>query len=283
MFTAVMGERARRRLAGTRLADVRWVVETGSTNADLLALAAEGAPEGIVLVTDHQTSGRGRLGRSWTAPPGSSLLASVLLRPPAAVAGSIGMAASVALVDAISAVTGLSVRIKWPNDLVWPGDGSAADRKLAGLLAEAEWPARSNIAAGWQPPPPEERVVVVVGTGVNVSWPRSLPPELAETATALNHLAGRSVDREDLLAEYLLRLDDLYSELMDGRGPSLVVDRWRAGSATLGRLVRVDLGSEQVEGRAVDVTSDGRLVVETAAGERRVFATGDVVHLRPSG
>ncbi|MGH9118864.1 MAG: biotin--[acetyl-CoA-carboxylase] ligase [Acidimicrobiales bacterium] len=279
----MVGERANERVGGTRFGDVRWVEETGSTNDDLMRVAADGAPEGIVLAADHQTAGRGRLGRNWTAPAESSLLVSVLLRPPAAVAASVAMAASVALVDAISAVTGLTVRVKWPNDLVWPGDGSADDRKLAGLLAEANWPAPSDITAGWQPPPPDERVVVVVGSGVNVNWPSAMPAELAETATALNQLVGRPVDRLDLLVEYLLRLDDIYGELVDRRDAAVVAGPWRAGLATLGRLVRVDLGTEQVKGRAVDVTDDGRLVVETAAGERRVFATGDVVHVRPVG
>src|SRR3954447_25236147 len=83
MFTAVPSEAAKRLLAGSRFADVRWVAETGSTNADLLALARTGAPDGIVLVADHQTAGRGRAGRSFTAPPGASLLTSVLVRVPA--------------------------------------------------------------------------------------------------------------------------------------------------------------------------------------------------------
>ena len=83
MFTAVLSEAANRALRRTRFSDVRWVDETGSTNADLLALARDGAADGTVLVADHQTAGRGRADRAWTAPPGSSLLVSVLLRPAA--------------------------------------------------------------------------------------------------------------------------------------------------------------------------------------------------------
>jgi BirA family biotin operon repressor/biotin-[acetyl-CoA-carboxylase] ligase len=231
-------------------------------------------------VTDHQTAGKGRLGRTWSAPPGSSLLASVLLRPPSAVAGTVTMAAAVAMAGAAGDAAGVTVRVKWPNDLVWPGDGSTADRKLAGILAEAAWPAASNIAAGWREPEPGERVVVVVGTGVNVNWPEELPADLTETATALNHLAGREIDRELLLAAYLRRLDALYSPLVATLGPDVVLVPWREVSATLGRRVRVDLGSEVVEGMAVDITADGRLEVEEPSGTRRVLATGDVVHLR---
>src|SRR3954470_24844013 len=98
---AVPGDPARRALEGTRFADVRWVAETGSTNADALALAREGAAEGIVLVADHQTAGRGRQGRSWVAPPGASLLTTVLLRPPAGVAGSTTMAVGLAAAEAV--------------------------------------------------------------------------------------------------------------------------------------------------------------------------------------
>src|SRR4029078_5172932 len=119
MFTAVLSEAANRALSATRFSQVRWVDETGSTNADVLALARDGRPEGTVLVADHQTAGRGRVDRVWTAPPGSSLLMSVLLRPAPASAGFAGMALGVSAVDAVIATTGVVPRLKWPNDLVW--------------------------------------------------------------------------------------------------------------------------------------------------------------------
>jgi BirA family biotin operon repressor/biotin-[acetyl-CoA-carboxylase] ligase len=269
----VPGDLAKRALAGTRFRDVRWVESTGSTNADLLALARDGAPGGITLVADHQTAGRGRQGRTWTAPPGASLLASILLRPTAALAPSVTMAVAVAAAEAVEALAGFVPRLKWPNDLVWPGDGSAPDRKLAGILAEADWPARSPISGGWSEPPPDERVVVVVGIGLNVQWPRPLPDELAEIAVAINHISAQEVDREQLLITLLQRLDRWYT------APDLF-DRWRELSATLGRRVRIDLGPDDVVGTAVDVDERGHLIVETLDGERRSFAVGDVVHLR---
>ncbi len=282
MVTCVPGGRARSALAagsGVRFADVRWLTDTGSTNADVLALARDGAAEGVVVVADHQTAGRGRAGRSWVAPPGSSLLVSVLLRPPAGVMDLSTMAVAVAAAEAVEAVAGFAPRLKWPNDLVWPGDGSADDRKLAGILAEADWPAGSTADSGYRQPAADERVVVVVGIGINVDWPLELPPELADVAVACNHVTGQAVDREDLLIALLERLAVWYARLVTGDREGLI-DAWRARSATLGRRVRVDLGRDEVEGTAVDITSDGRLVVETSEGARQVIAAGDVVHLR---
>jgi BirA family biotin operon repressor/biotin-[acetyl-CoA-carboxylase] ligase len=267
------GDRARTALAGTTFADVRWVAETGSTNSDALALARDGAPEGVVLVADHQTAGRGRQGRRWVAPPEASLLVTILLRPPSAVADLTTMAVSLAAAEAVEELTGVVASLKWPNDLV------IGDRKLAGILAEADWPVGTAVSSGWRSPGAEERVVVAVGLGLNVRWPRDLPPEISDTATALNHHSGQAADREDVLIALLLRLDDHYGALIAGDRDS-VMTAWRARSATLGRRVRVELGSGEVTGVAVDVTGAGHLVVETETGEMRTFAVGDVVHLR---
>ena len=111
-------ERVTAALVGSRFTDVRWVATTGSTNADAMALARDGAPEGVVVVADHQSAGRGRRDRSWVAPPGGSLLVSVLLRPPSAVAGAVTMAAGLAMAEAVDEVAGVSAGLKWPNDLV---------------------------------------------------------------------------------------------------------------------------------------------------------------------
>lgn len=273
MVSGVPGERARSALStgsGARFADVRWVGETGSTNADVMALARSGEREGVVVVADHQTAGRGRAGRTWTAPAGASLLFSVLLRPPARVVELCTMAIGVSAAEAVEVVAGFSPRLKWPNDLVWPGDGSADDRKLAGILAEADWPALGT----------DERVAVVVGVGINVAWPADLPDDLADIAAACNHVTSTPVDREDLLIALLQNLDRHYTALLhDGRAGLLA--EWRARSATLGRRVRVDLGRDDIVGEATDITDDGHLVVTTEHGPR-VVVVGDVVHLRPA-
>jgi BirA family biotin operon repressor/biotin-[acetyl-CoA-carboxylase] ligase len=256
------------------------VTETGSTNADVMELARHGGAEGIVVVADHQTAGRGRSGRTWTAPPEASLLLSVLLRPQAAVVGLCTTAVGVAAAEALEDVAGFTPRLKWPNDLVWPGDGSAPDRKLAGILAEADWPAGSTPDAGYRHPEPHQRVVVVVGIGINVAWPDAVPDELADIAIACNHITEAPVDREDLLIAVLQRLGVLYDALRAGDRRE-VANAWRRRSATLGRRVRVDLGREEVEGVAADITEDGHLIVETTKGPRHI-TVGDVIHLRPA-
>lgn len=291
-------EQLRPALAGTRFGDVRWLATTGSTNSDAMALARDGEPEGVVVVADHQSAGRGRQARTWVAPPGGSLLVSVLLRPPARVAGSVTMAVAVAMAEAVEEVSGVAPGLKWPNDLVVATD--EGDRKLAGILAEADWPAGSTISGGYRAPAPHDRTVVVVGVGLNVTWPQpgaaldrlgaapvgSHAPgaadaldEVAGIATALNWLAA-PVDRVDLLVAFLRHLEERYAALL-ADGTTGLLAEWRRRSATLGRRVRVDLGANDVEGTAVDVTSDGHLVVETLEGGRRTLAVGDVVHLRP--
>jgi len=270
-------------LAGTRFGDVRWLAETGSTNADVLELAAQGEAEGVVLVADHQLAGRGRRGRTWEAPPEASLLWTVLLRPPSSVAALTTMATALAVTEALATRFDLDVRLKWPNDLVWSGDSAGSDRKLAGILAEAAWPAGSSIASGWSEPRGSQRAVVAVGVGLNVNWGTTMPEHLRSGAVSLDELLdGRTVDREDLLVAILTALERTYALLLQGsEGADVVRSRWRARSATLGRRVRVDLGAEDVVGEAVDVSAEGHLVVRTLEGDRRTLAVGDVVHLRP--
>jgi BirA family biotin operon repressor/biotin-[acetyl-CoA-carboxylase] ligase len=166
---------------------------------------------------------------------------------------------------------------------VWPGDGTGTDRKLAGILAEVDWPASSHIAAGWREPRPTDRLVVAVGIGINVAWGDDVPDDLREVAVALDHIVGsdRAPGRAEVLVAMLERLDARYRDL--AASPEAIGrlrDAWRERSATIGRRVRVDLGSDDLVGTAVDVTAEGHLVVETLEGERRTVAVGDVVHLR---
>lgn len=280
---AANAEIAREALAGTRFADLRWVESTGSTQTDVLELARTGAAEGVVLVADHQGEGRGRRGRGWDAPMGSSLMTSILMRPPAAVAGLMTMAVAVAASKAVEQRCGIVPGLKWPNDLVWPGDGVGFDRKLGGILAEADWPAGSAISDGWREPRPQDRVTVVVGIGLNVAWGDRVPDELADRMIALDHVLDdgtETPERVDLLVEMLRRLDRIDAELRSDGGVGALLTAWRERSATLGRRVRVDLGTHDLVGTAVDVTDGGHLVVETLEGERRELAVGDVVHLR---
>ena len=284
MTDLLPADQVRAAVAETRFGDVRWVASTGSTNSDVMGLARQGEPEGVVVVADHQTAGRGRRGRTWQAPPGASLMCTILLRPPARVAGWATMAVAVSAAEAVADLAGVEPRLKWPNDLVWPGDGSAPDRKLAGILAEADWPAASAISGGWHEPSRHERRAVAVGIGINVAWGPELPPDLAEIAVALDGIVAPDAvpSRAGLLGRMLVGLEGHYGALVaHPDGLAHLRAAWKARSATLGRRVRVDLGTDDVVGTAVDVDDDGHLVVETLEGGRRTLAVGDVVHLRP--
>jgi BirA family biotin operon repressor/biotin-[acetyl-CoA-carboxylase] ligase len=233
----------------------RFVEATGSTNSDLQGMATSGAPEWTVLVAGRQHAGRGRLGRTWVAPPGSSLLVSVLLRPRIAADRTplLSLVAAVAMAEACEAVCGIEVRCKWPNDLL------AGGRKLAGILPEA------TFGGG-------RLEHVVVGTGVNVRQSTGdFPEELRASATSVVIEGGRP-DMPGLLAEYLGRLRVRLAD------PG-IVEAYQTRCATLGRTVRAGVTSgATVEGRASGIGPAGELLIDTPSGPQRV-AFGEVVHL----
>jgi BirA family biotin operon repressor/biotin-[acetyl-CoA-carboxylase] ligase len=260
-------------LVGTRFAELRWVDETGSTNADLLDEARRSPSATGALVAESQTAGRGRLGRTWQAPAGSSLLLSVLARPPLAPTDAHLTTTAVALAaaDAVAATCGVEPGLKWPNDLVLdpPEAGSGAGtRKLGGILAE-------SIVVG------DRLDAVVVGLGLNVNWPDRLPAELAHIATALNHRTGAPVDRAGLAVAVLVRVDERLDALDRPDGRHRLVEEYRRRCASVGRDVRVVLADGELVGRAVGIDDDGHLEVVDDGGHARVVTVGDVVHLRP--
>lgn len=235
---------------GRRLYALR---STPSTQAVLHRLAAQGAPEGTVVAADHQTQGRGRYGRRWVAPPGKALLVSILLRPPlpAPRLGEIGLAAAVATADAIAATTGVTVRIKWPNDLL------VNSRKVAGILSEAALEG--------------EAAHVALGIGINVSQtPEDFPPELRDRAGSLALAGGRPVEREALLGALLAELEGRYLTLCrEGFAP--IREAWLARAALGQRVVH---GGEA--GVAVDLAPDGALVVRGEDGRLTTVVSGEV-------
>jgi BirA family transcriptional regulator, biotin operon repressor / biotin---[acetyl-CoA-carboxylase] ligase len=258
----------------------RFLPVTGSTNADLLAMAADGAPEWTVVVAGHQEAGRGRLGRTWAEPPGSSLLASVLLRPalPPARAPLLSLAAGLALAGAVAAVTGVPARCKWPNDVVVDG------RKLAGVLVEA--------VAG-----PGGIRHAVVGAGLNLLQDATELPagaRIPATSVALELARGgrsgaapepdhgsplpAAPDGPEIVRAYLSGLRARYGA--GGHGlAAAVLPGYRAACDTLGREVRAGLGDgRSVEGIAEDVGPGGELVIRTPAGPVAV-GFGEVEHL----
>lgn len=257
-------------LEGTRFADLRWVAETGSTNADLVSAARSGAGE-CALVADHQSAGRGRLDRSWEAPPGASLLMSVLVRPPFPAGGPhlLSTALGVAAVDALRSLAGVDVALKWPNDVVAPGAGDEGqDLKVGGMLAE--------LVTG------EDGGAVVLGLGLNLRWADvGFPAELAPTATAVDLLGG-SVARDELVVELLRALDRTGEISSTAAGCDQLLQRYRERCVTLGRRVRVELPVGEVVGTAADLSPEGGLVVRADDGAAHTVTVGDVVHLRPA-
>jgi biotin-[acetyl-CoA-carboxylase] ligase BirA-like protein len=240
--------------------EIRVVAETGSTNADLAELAREGAAPGLVLVAEAQTAGRGRMGRTWTAPPRSGLFFSVLLPPEDSVTrlGWLPLVAGVAVVSALrrfAGFEGLEMRdavLKWPNDVL------IGERKLAGILAQR--------AEGG----------VVIGVGLNVGLRADELP--VPTATSLA-IEGIPADRDPLLRAILRELEARHTAFVTGEEAALR-EAYRELCGTLGRQVRVELpGGSVLSGEARDVEDAGRLVV-SAEGTEHLLSAGDVVHVR---
>ncbi len=245
--------------------EIEVVESTGSTNADLLARALAGEPEGTVLAAEEQRAGRGRMGRAWTSPPRAALTFSLLLKPavPPARRGWLPLLAGVAVAAAVTTATGVETRLKWPNDLL------AADAKLAGILAEAAGDA------------------VVVGIGLNVStepgeFPSPRPGALP--ATSLRAAGATAPNREDILLAILEGFERWYRAWQQAGGDpdrSGLRPEYTRLSATIGRTVRAELpGGQALSGPAVGVDSDGRLLVLLSSGSEVAVSAGDVVHLR---
>jgi BirA family biotin operon repressor/biotin-[acetyl-CoA-carboxylase] ligase len=233
--------------------------EVGSTNVALVAAARAGAERGV-LTTEFQSAGRGRLDRTWTAPPGSGLAVSVLVTPPLATRrwSWLPLVTGLAVVDAL-AVAGLpsaaTVGLKWPNDVLVDG------AKVAGILAERV----------------DERRVVV-GMGLNVALATADLP--VPTATSLLVAGARDLDRTTLLAAYLSALSRRYRQWWSEPDDVAVRERYRTAGATIGRRVEVQLPGGSVRlGTAVDVDPEGALVVDVGSPEPLVVVAGDVRHL----
>ena len=243
--------------------------EVDSTNRILADLARAGASHGTVVVAESQTAGRGRLGRPWISPRGVNLYASILLTTAQASSAItwIPLLAAVAVVRAITTLAGLSLRVKWPNDVLVPRDGG--ERKLAGILVEAISGGQAGTKA------------VVVGIGINVNMPAEAFPEgLRPSATSLLIETGRSVARAPLLAALLGEMERLHNQLRD-HGADGIAAAYQSLCDTLGKQVRIELaGSGPIEGTAEGLAPDGALRLRTREGKILEIRAGDVVHLR---
>jgi BirA family biotin operon repressor/biotin-[acetyl-CoA-carboxylase] ligase len=225
-----------------------------STNTELARMASEGAAEGVAILADEQTAGRGRLQRAWSSPKGAGLYFSILLRPriPVDRWPLITFMAALAVGDALQEATGLRTDIKWPNDLL------SGERKICGILSEAiETPAGR---------------AVIVGIGIN------LTPSAFPEATSVAEATGVKPDREAILAALLSALTRWYSLLNEREK---IVAAWSSRSSyATGRLVQVNNGDELWRGTTCGVEPDGALRLRTVSGEIKVLRAGDVQSLR---
>jgi BirA family transcriptional regulator, biotin operon repressor / biotin---[acetyl-CoA-carboxylase] ligase len=233
-----------------------------STNTEVARLAADGAPEGLSIVADEQTKGRGRLQRTWSSPKGAGLYFSILLRPeiPLHSWPLITFMAAVATGDALIGAAGLQTEIKWPNDLL------AGERKICGILSETV-----DTSAGR---------AAVVGIGINLTA-GGYPPDLIGVATSVEEETKQPANKEGLLASLQEAIANWYEQLVDHEGLARILKAWiERSSYANGRLVDVVNGNETFRGTTRGVELDGALRVETQAKEIRIVRAGDVVNVR---
>jgi len=254
-----------------------YVPEIESTNVLAMRLAHERPEEGLVVLTDSQTAGKGRQGRRWVDTPGCNILSSTLLRPQFP-PHLLVMIASLAVVEAISLTCGISATIKWPNDVLIDG------RKVCGILIETRTDSHG-------------RLIAVLGIGINANGhlqgrveSKGVEVELATVATTLETICGRSVSREKLIAHLLLALEKDYLALQQEartlpgtanfNGPIArnLRDRWQSQLSTLGHVIRVHQGDSVVEGFAEAIDDNGELLLRRHSGELVCITWGVVEH-----
>ena len=241
---ALAGAAARVRPIGHR---VLWYDEVPSTNDVAATLAASGSEEGTLVLADMQTSGRGRIGRSWASPPGAGIYASLVLRPPAQVGSVLTIASGVAIAEGIAGASGLEAELKWPNDV------HCRRRKLAGILAERG---------------PDH---VVLGFGINVL--RAVyPADVRDRATSIEVELDRPVDRALVLTECLASLISRYRDLIEGRTLDVIAQWQRRGASMRGRRVEWDAGGATHQGTAETIDDEGALMVRSESGLIRVIS-----------
>lgn len=223
---------------------MRYGEQVTSTNDVILDMAEAGAPHGAVCLADEQTAGRGRRGYRWFSPPGCGIWASVLLRPRMSASRTppLTLCSGAAVARALEAATGVTVEIKWPNDLL------IRNRKVAGILAE------TRVTAADQP-------VVVVGMGINVNHTRDLfPDDLSDSATSLRIESGGPVPRQDLLMAILASFESAYERFMASGFESLLAEV-NARLAWRGRMVEAE-SPAGTAGRVSRVEEEGGLLLE---------------------
>lgn len=235
-----------------------------STNDTAYSMAEKGAKEGLVVLTEEQTKGKGRHGRSWTSPPKGGIYMSLVLKPaiPPNEIPKITLLAAVAMAKALREITGLDAMIKWPNDIL------INKKKVCGILTEMK--AEQDSVS-----------FVVIGIGVNVNTPVKLLPKGASSLKEELRAAGRDthISRVELAKKILENVEKEYTMLKE-EGPSAVIEEWKALSAMLGSRIKVVLQNRTFEGQAHDIDTDGSLVVRLDSGILERVSSGDIVMVR---
>ncbi|MDO4560436.1 MAG: biotin--[acetyl-CoA-carboxylase] ligase [bacterium] len=240
-----------------------YMKETDSTQKVIKKLARQEAEAGVVALTERQSEGRGRRGRSWQSPDEKNLMFSMLLRP-ALKPGEVqllNLAAGLAVKETLTKLCGIPAELKWPNDILCRG------KKLCGILSEASGE-------------PDRIYYAVTGIGININMDAAdIPGEISGVATSVYIESGRQFARWRLLIAFLERFAALMELLTAKDGAAKLLALYRTACDTIGKEIRVLQDEESINGRATGVTSEGALVVLTAGGEK-IFAAADVHHLR---
>ncbi len=229
-----------------------------STNRSAKELASDGAPEGTIVITEVQTSGRGRMGRRWFSPGYLNLLFSLLLRPRIRTEQlfSLTMILALATIDVVEEVSGLFPMIKWPNDLY------VGRRKLAGILTEF------SLRDG-------KTDYVILGLGLNVNWKPEDEKEIANPATSIFAETGIKFSRNDLLVKTLKLFEKYYYDVLSGRVDDFY-KRWNDLSLITGQEVEIESAEGKIRGKVIRSEYDGALIIEDNKGEEQKILSGDV-------
>lgn len=238
--------------------DVRYMETIDSTNLYARRLGEDGAAEGVLVVADEQTAGKGRSGRHWTTPPGSAIAMSVLLRPRIAPEriSMVTLVMGLAVAKAVRELYGLDALIKWPNDVVVNG------KKICGILTEMS---AELMAVNY----------IVIGVGINSNM-KEFPEEIRTTATSIALELGRDVNRARLIAEVMKHFEILYRGFLETSDLSRIMSDYNAILVNIGRRVRVLEPGNEYSAQALGIDRNGRLLVRTDEGAVRDVYAGEV-------
>ncbi|MCK4280050.1 MAG: biotin--[acetyl-CoA-carboxylase] ligase [Candidatus Thorarchaeota archaeon] len=237
------------------------VNQTESTNALARIMVERGLGEGLVVIADLQTQGRGRHSRTWHSPLGG-LYFSIVLKPRIADENAplLGFLTACAIATGLHEVLGLEVSLKWPNDIL------VGERKLGGILSE-------TVSTNGS-------LLVVIGVGINQNAKREdLPAEIQDRSTTILSEIGRETSKENLISAIISGIDSRLGRVGSDLSFSTILDEWVRHSSTIGRSVRIHDGSDIIEGLALGIGPDGSLEVEDSNGQLRRILIGDIAHL----